>query len=159
MSFLFLVCIQYKRFVGAVNYTGGYLPPGTKVTLNNSFATYVSTNRSVRAGYYARPAANTLFHINGNLATCRLFMHRACKAGINTPRLNAMATLDRKGNLYIPLYTHTRQRMWSLSLKCFDYVLRLRVLHAAINFAQSATDADFLLNIYSFHIPNTSRFL
>jgi hypothetical protein len=156
MSFLFLVYTQYKRFVGAVNYTGRYLPPGTKVTLNNSFATYVSANRSVRAGYYARPAANTLFHINGNLATYRLFMHCACKTGINTPGLNAMATLDRKRNLYIPLHTHTRQRTWSFSLKCFEWVFRLRVLHSAIDFAQSTTDADLFLDIYSSHVSNPS---
>jgi hypothetical protein len=83
-------------------------------------------------------------------------MHRACKAGINTPGLNAMATLDRKGNLYITLYTHTRHRMRSLSFKCLDYVLRLRVFHATINLAQSATDTDLFLDIYSSHVPNSS---
>jgi hypothetical protein len=156
MSFLFLICAQYKRFVGAVNYTGRYIPPGAKVTLNNSFAIQVSAECPVRAGYYACPAASTFFHINGNLVTCRLFMHRACETGINTPGLSAVATLNRKRNLYIPLHTHTRQRTRSLSFKCFDWVLRLRVLHSAINFTQSTTDADLFLNIYSFHAPNPS---
>jgi hypothetical protein len=147
MSFLFLIYTQYKRFVGAVNYTGRYLPPGTKVALDNGFAIQVTTKRPIRASYYACPAANTLFHINGNLVTCRLLMHRACKAGINTPGLSAVATLNGKRNLYIPLHTHTRQRTRSLSFKCFDWVLRMRVLHSAINLTQSTTNADLFLNI------------
>jgi hypothetical protein len=153
MSFLFLICAQYKRFIRTVNYTGGYLSIGTKVALNNSFAIRVATKRPVRAGYYACPAANTLFHINGNLVTCRLFMHCACKTRINTPRLSAVATLNRKRNLYIPLHMHTRQRTWSLSFKCFDWVFGSRVLDLAINFTKSTTNADFFLNIYSFHAP------
>jgi hypothetical protein len=120
MSFFFLIYTQYKRFVGAVNYTGRYLPPGTKVALNNSFAIQVATKRPIRAGYYARPTASTLFHINGNLVTYRVFIHRACKARIDTPGLGAMATLNRKGNLYIPLHTHTGQRTRSLSFKRLD---------------------------------------
>jgi hypothetical protein len=159
MSFLFLICAQYKRFIRAVNYTGGYLPPGTKVALNNSFAIQVSAKRPVRAGYYARPTASTLFHINGNLVTCRVFLHRTCKAGINTPGLGTVAALNGKGNLYIPLHTHTRQRTGSLSFKCFDWVLRLRVLHSAINFTQSTANADFFLNIYSSHALKSSRLL
>jgi hypothetical protein len=156
MSFLFLIYTQYERFIRAINYTGGYLLPGTKVALNNSFAIQVATKRPVRAGNYARPTANTLFHINGNLVTCRVFMHRACKAGINTPGLSAVATLNRERNLYIPIDTHTRQRTRSLSFKCLDYVLRLRMLHSAINFTQSAANADLFLNIYSFHASNPS---
>src|SRR3972149_1649031 len=151
MSFPFLICAQHKRFVGAVNYTGGYLPPGTKVALNNSSSIQVSAKRPVRAGYYARPTANAFFHINCNLVTCRVLMHRACKARINTPRLRAVATLNRKRNLYIPFHTHTRQRTRSLFFKCLDYVLRLRVLYLAINLTQATANAGLFLNIYYSH--------
>jgi hypothetical protein len=152
MSFLFLVGAQYKRFVGTVNYTGRYLPTRTKVTLNNSLAIQVATKRSIRAGYYARPAATALFHINGNLVTCRLFTHRACKTGINTPGLSAVATLNRERNLHILLHVHTGQRTRSLSFKCLDGILRLRVLYLAVNFTESTTNADLFLNIYSSHV-------
>jgi hypothetical protein len=120
ISFLLLVYTQYKRFVGAIQYTGRYLSPGTKVALNNSFAIQVSTKCPVGAGYYARPAANTLFYINTDHASYRVFVHRAGKTRINTPWLSAVATLNGKGNLYIPLHTHTGQRTWGLFLKCLD---------------------------------------
>jgi hypothetical protein len=74
-------------------------------------------------------------------------MYRACKTRINTPGLSTVATLNGKRNLYIPLHMHTRQRTRSLSFKCFDEVLRLRVLYPAINFTQSTPDADLFLNI------------
>jgi hypothetical protein len=120
ISFLFLIYTQYKRFVGTIHYTGRYLPPGTKVALNNSFAIQVSTKCPIRAGYYACPTANTLFHINADHVSYRVFMHRAGKTRINTPRLSTVATLNRKGNLYIPLHTHTGQRTWLLFFKCLD---------------------------------------
>jgi len=120
MSFFLCIYTQYKRFVGTIYDTGRYLPPGTKVALNNSFAIQVLTKRPVRAGYYARPTANTLFHINADHATYRVFVHRAGKTRINTPWLSAVATLNGKGNLYIPLHTHTGQRTWSLFFKCLD---------------------------------------
>jgi hypothetical protein len=154
MSFLFLVSAQYKRFIRAVNYTGRYIPPGAEVAFDNSLAIQVPTKRSIRAGYYARPAATALFHINGNLVTCRLFAHRACKTGINTPGLNAVAALNRKRNLYIPLHTHTGQSTQSLLFKCFDGILGLRVFYLAVNPTQATTDADLFLNIYSFHASN-----
>jgi hypothetical protein len=120
ISFFFFIYTQYKCFVGAIQYTGRYLPPGTKVALNNSFAIQVPTKRPVRAGYYACPTANTLFHINADHATYTVFVHRAGKTRINTPRLGAVATLNGKTNLYIPLNMHTGQRTWSLSSKCLD---------------------------------------
>jgi hypothetical protein len=156
MSFLFLVSAQYKCFVGTVNYTGRYIPPGAEVAFDNSLAIQVPTKRSIRAGYYAGPAATALFHINGNLVTCRLFTHRACKTGIDTPGLSAMATLNRKRNLYILLHVHTRQRTRSLSFKCLDWVLRFRVLYLAVNFTESTTNADLFLNIYSSHVSGFS---
>jgi hypothetical protein len=81
-------------------------------------------------------------------------MYRACKAGINTPGLRAVATLNRKRNLYIPLHTQTRQRTRSLSFKRLDYVLRLRVLYLAINLTQATANAGLFLNIYSSHASN-----
>jgi hypothetical protein len=111
---------EYKRFVGTIQYTGRYLPPGTKVALNNSFAIHVLTKCPVRAGYYACPTANTLFHIDADHASYRVFLQRACKTRINTPRLSAVATLNGKGDLYIPLHTHAGQRTWSLFFKCLD---------------------------------------
>jgi hypothetical protein len=135
MSFFFLIYPQYKCFVGTIHYTGRYLPPGTKVALNNCFAIQVTTKRPVRAGYYACPTANTLFHINTDHASYRIFMHRAGKTRVNTPGLSAVATLNGKGNLYIPLYMHTGQRTWNLAFKCLDYILRLGLLHLAINLA------------------------
>jgi hypothetical protein len=155
MSFFFLIYTQYKRFIGTIQYTGRYLSTGTKVALNNSFAIQVLTKRPIRASYYARPTANTLFHIYADHAGYRVFVHRAGKTRINTPWLGAMATLNRKGNLYIPLHTHAGQRTWSFFLKCLDEVLRLGLLHLAINLTQATTNADLFLNIYSFHIPNT----
>jgi hypothetical protein len=131
--FFFLIYTQYKCFVGTIQYTGRYFSPGTKVTLNNSFAIQVSTKRSVGAGHYACPTANTLFHINADHATYRVLVHRAGKTRINTPGLGAVATLNGKGNLYIPLHMHTGQRTWSLFFKCLDEVLRLGLLHLAIN--------------------------
>jgi hypothetical protein len=107
ISFFFLIYTEYKRFIGAIQYTGRYFPPGTKVALNNSLAIQVLTKRPVRAGYYARPTANTLFHINADHAGYRVLVHRACNTRINTPGLVAMATLNGERNLYIPLYTHT----------------------------------------------------
>jgi hypothetical protein len=156
MSSLVFVCAQYKRFVRTVNYTGRYVSPGAEVAFDNSFAIQVATKRSIRAGYYARPAATALFHINGNLVTCRLFTHRARKTGINTPGLSAVATLNRKRNLHVPLHTHTGQRTRSLSLKCFHGILRLRVLYLAVNPTQATTDADLFLNIYSSHVSGFS---
>jgi hypothetical protein len=120
ISFFFLIYTQYKRFVGTIQYTGRYFPPGTKVALNNSFAIQVSTKRPIRAGYYACPTANTLFHINADHASYRVFVHRTGKTRVNTPGLGAVATLNRKGNLYIPLHTHTGQRTWGLFFKCLD---------------------------------------
>jgi hypothetical protein len=120
ISFLFLIYTQYKRFVGTIHYTGGYLPPGTKVALNNSFTIQVSTKRPVRAGYYAGPTANTLFHINADHTCYRVFLHRTSKTRINTPGLVAVATLNGKRNLYIPLNMHTGQRTWGLFFKCLD---------------------------------------
>jgi hypothetical protein len=156
MSSLVFICAQYKRFVRTVNYTGRYVPPGAEVAFDNSLAIQVPTKRSIRAGYYARPAATALFHINGNLVTCRLFTHRACKTGIDTPGLSAVATLNWKRNLHVPLHTHTGQSTRSLLLKCFDGILRLGVLYLAVNFTESTTNADLFLNIYSFHVPKPS---
>jgi len=109
----------------AINYTGRHLPPGTKVALNNSFAVHISAERPIRASYYACPAADALFGINNNLVICGVFMHCAGKARIDTPGLDAVATLDRKRNLHIPLYMHTSERTRSLPFQCFDYVLGL----------------------------------
>jgi hypothetical protein len=120
ISFFFLIYTKYKRFVGTIQYTGRYFPPGTKVALNNSLAIQVLTKRPVRAGYYARPTANTLFHINADHATYRVFVHCTGKTRINTPGLGAVATLNGKGNLYIPLHMHTGQRTWGLFFKCLD---------------------------------------
>jgi hypothetical protein len=156
MSFLLLVSAQYKRFIRAVNHTSRYLPPRTKVALDNSFALQVSGKCSIRASYHARPAATALFHINRHLVTCRLFAHRACKTGINTPGLSAVAALNRERNLHVPLHTHTGQSTRSLLLKCFDGILRFRVLYLAVNFTESTTDADLFFNIYSFHVPKPS---
>jgi len=159
MSFLFSIYTQYKRFVRAINYTGRRVPLGTKVTLNNSFAIHISAERPIRTGYYACPAADALFSINNNLVICGVFMHCAGKARIDTPGLDAVATLDRKRNLHIPLHMHTRQRTWSLSSKCLDYVLRLGVLYLAINLAQAAANTGLLLNIYHFHILEPSQLI
>jgi hypothetical protein len=156
MSPLVFVCAQYKRFVRTVNYTGWYVPPGAEVAFDNSSAIQVSTKRSIRAGYYARPTANALLHINGNAVTCRLFTHRACKTGINTPRLSAVATLNRKRNLHVLLHTHTGQSTRSLLFECFDGILRLRVLYLAVNLAESTTNAGLFLNIYSSHLSGLS---
>jgi hypothetical protein len=156
MASLVFICAQYKRFVRTVNYTGRYVPPGAEVAFDNSFAIQVPTKRSIRAGYYARPTANALLHINGNPVTCRVFTHRACKTGINTPGLSAVATLNRKRNLHVPLHTHTGQRTRSLSFECFDGILRLRVLYLAVNFTESTTDADLFLNIDSSHVSGLS---
>jgi hypothetical protein len=157
MSSLVFICAQYKCFVRTVNYTGRYLSPGTKVALDNSFAIQVPTKRSIGAGYYARPTANALLHMNGNLVTCRLFMHCACKTGINTPGLSAMATLNRKRNLHVLLHTHTGQSTRSFLFECFDGILRLRVLYLAVNFTESTTNADLFLNIYSSHVSGFSQ--
>jgi len=156
MASLVFICAQYKRFVRTVNYTGRYVPPGAEVAFDNSFAIQVPTKGSIRAGYYARPTANALLHINGNPVTRRLFTHRTCKTGINTPGLSALATLNRKRNLHVPLHTHTGQRTRSLSFKCFDGILRLRVLYLAVNFTESTTDADLFLNIHSSHLSGLS---
>jgi len=135
ISFFFLICTHQKRFVRTVNYADRYVAPGTKIALDNSLAIHVSTKGSVRAGYYACPTADTLFRINGNFVTPELFMHGACETRVNAPGLSAVATLDGKRNLHVSLHMHARQRTRSLSSKCFDWVLRLRVLYAAIYFA------------------------
>jgi hypothetical protein len=155
ISFFLPIYTQYKRFVRTIHYTGRYLSAGTKVALNNSFAIQVLTKRSIRASYYARPTANTLFHINADHASYRVFAHGTGKTRINTPRLVAIATLNGKRNLYIPLHTHAGQRTWRLFLKCLDEVLRLGLLHLTVNLTQATTNADLFLNIYSFHIPNS----
>jgi hypothetical protein len=151
MSFFFRVYAQRKRFVGTINYTGRYVLLRAKVTLDNSFAIHVSTKRPVRARYYACPTADTPFYVNNNHVTYRVFIHRACKTGINTPGLSALTTLNRKRNLYISLHAYTRQGTGSFLFECLDYVLRLRVLHLAIDLAQATTNTDLLLNVYSFH--------
>jgi hypothetical protein len=66
-----------------------------------------------------------------------------------------MAALNRKGNLHISLHTHTGQRAWRFFLEGFDEVLRLRLLHLAINATQATANADLFPNIYSFHAPDT----
>src|SRR4030042_269017 len=119
MSFPFLICAQHKRFVRTINYAGRYLPSRAKVAFDNSLAVQVATKRPARAGYYACPAANTLFHIDHNLITYGLFVHRTCKTRIDTPGLSAVATLNRKRNFYISLDMHTRSRTRSLLFKCF----------------------------------------
>jgi len=125
MSFVSPIYALYKRFVRAVNYTSRHLPPGTRVTLNNSLAIHISAERPIRASYYACPTADALFSINNNFVICGVLMHRAGKTRIDTPGLDALATLDRERDLQILLHMHTRQRTRSLSPKCFDYVLRL----------------------------------
>jgi hypothetical protein len=157
MSFFFLIYAQQERFVRTVNYADRYIAPGTKVALDNNSAIHVSTKCPVRASYYACPTADTPLLINGNPVTRELFMHRACKTRVNTPGLSAVATLDRKRNLYISVHTNTRQRTGSLSSECFDGVLRFRVLYAAIDFAQSTANADILLNIYPAHAVKSSQ--
>jgi hypothetical protein len=152
MSLLRLICGQRKCFVRTVDDAGRYLSAGTKVALDNSLVIRISGKCSVRAGYYACPTANTLFHINGDLVGGRLSVQRACKTRINTPRLSAVATLNGKGNLYICLHMQARQRTRALFSECLDYVLGLRVLHSAIDFTKSATDAGLFLNIYSSHV-------
>jgi len=156
MSALVFICAQYKRLVRTVSYTGRYVPPGAEVAFDNSFGIQVPTKRSIRAGYHARPAANTLLRINGNLVTCRVFIHRACETGINTPGLSAVATLNRKRNLHVPLHTHTGQRTRTLLLKCFDEILRFRVLYPAVDFTESTTNADLFLNTYASHVSGLS---
>jgi hypothetical protein len=151
MSFLFPICAHQKCFVRTVSYTDRYLTVGTKVALDNSFAMDVSTKRPVGAGYYACPTGDTLFHINGNLVTPELFMHRACETRVNAPRFSALATLDRKRNLYVPLHVHTRQWTRSLPSECFDEILGLRMLYTAVYFTQATANAHLFFNIYSLH--------
>jgi len=151
ISFLCSIYSQYQCFIRAINYTGRHLPPGTKVTLKDSFAIHISAERPIRASYYACPAADALFSINNNFVISGVFVHRAGKARIDTPGLDAVATFDRERNRHIPLYMHTRQRTWSLSPKCLDYVPGSRVLYLAVDFTQSTANASLFFNVQSSH--------
>jgi hypothetical protein len=155
---LSLVRLQYKRFVRTVKDTGRYVPSGAEVAFDNSFAIQVATKRPIRTGYYARPATTALFHINDNLVTCRLFVHRTCKAGINTPGLGAVATLNWKRNLHVPLHTETGQSTRSLFFECFNGVLGFGVLYLAVDSTESAANADLFVNIDCCHVLALSQF-
>jgi hypothetical protein len=156
MLLLLLVGAEHKCFIRAIKYADRYVTSRTNVALDNGPAIHVTTKRPVGAGYYARPTTDTLLCINDNLVTPELFVHRAGETRVNTPGLIAVATLDRKGNLYVSLHMYARQRTRSLSSKRFDWVLRLRVLYKAIDFAQSTAHADLFFDIYSSHAVNSS---
>jgi len=106
MVFSIGFCI-YQRFIGTIQYTGRDIPAGTEIAFNNSLIIHIATECPIGAGYHACPTTNTFLHINANHASYRVSTHRAGKTGINTPGLVALATLDWKGNLYIPIDMHT----------------------------------------------------
>jgi hypothetical protein len=79
-----------------------------KVTLGDDFPVPISYQYSIGAGYYAGPAPNALIWINGDYSGYRIPVHGAGEAGIDTPGLSAVTTLNGEANVPLPLHVDAR---------------------------------------------------
>jgi hypothetical protein len=141
--------------VGAFYDTNRCFPADTEVTFrSNLLPIKVSLDRPIRADHDAHPASDTLLPVVKDGTRFFIPVKSAAHTGLQAIRFFTMAALEAKRDLSLFLHEDTRKGSGILFLKDLENILRLGVLHQAVDLAETTSDADFLFDENSFHTIN-----
>jgi hypothetical protein len=138
--------------------TNRCFPADTEVTFRSDLLPIkVSLDRSIRANHDAHPASDTLLPVVKDGTRFVISIKSAAHTGLQAVRFFTMAALETKRDLSLFLYEDTGKGSGILFLKDLENILRLGVLHQAVDLAQTTSDTDFLFGKDAFHVCPSSK--
>jgi hypothetical protein len=143
--------LAFEGSIGTVGDTGWNVKFGALVAFGYEVPFLVNFDGAVWANHDASPAAHALLLIMRDQTSFFVLVHGSCEARLCTGCVFAVPALNREGNRLIHFQTDAAYGAGALAIVCFDCVFGFGMLHGAVDLAESAAHAGFLLCDYSFY--------